>query len=125
MPIIARHIQHESVPPSERAGVALPPELERVVMACLAMQPESRPRGAKELASPLRAVPRESWSDAQAETWRGKSLPRTGCSAHSVPTGHQPRSVEIASAIDRPRAGIQRVLFQYPFLHSPPVIVAR
>ena len=72
--MIARHLQHEPTPPSERTGVPLPAELERVVMACLAKRPEGRPQSAKELAARLAAIDVEPWSESQAEAWWGISL---------------------------------------------------
>jgi eukaryotic-like serine/threonine-protein kinase len=72
--VIARHLQHEPVLPSERIGVPLPAELERVVMACLAKRPQGRPQSAKQLAARLAAIDVEPWGESQAEAWWGESL---------------------------------------------------
>lgn len=70
--VIAKHLQHAPVSPSERMGVTLPPGLERVIMACLAKRPEGRPESARKLAELLAAIELEPWGDRQAEEWWGK-----------------------------------------------------
>jgi serine/threonine-protein kinase len=57
------------VPPSQRAGIAVPPELERLVLACLAKKPEDRPRSAAELEEALAAIELSPWGEAQAAAW--------------------------------------------------------
>jgi len=66
---IARHLNDVPVPPSVRTGVAVPAELERLVLACVAKQPEQRPAGAAELNRALAAVAVEPWGEEQAAQW--------------------------------------------------------
>jgi serine/threonine-protein kinase len=50
------HIQQEPVPPSERTENPIPPALERLILTCLAKQPEDRPASAADLAAGLAQV---------------------------------------------------------------------
>jgi tRNA A-37 threonylcarbamoyl transferase component Bud32 len=64
--MVAKHMQAEPVPPSERAELPIPPALERVVLACLAKDPKRRPQSAAELARSLAAIEVEPWREEQA-----------------------------------------------------------
>jgi serine/threonine protein kinase len=50
------HIQQEPVPPSQRTENPIPPALERLILTCLAKQPEDRPASAADLAAGLAAT---------------------------------------------------------------------
>jgi eukaryotic-like serine/threonine-protein kinase len=47
------HLQQEPLPPSQRTENPIPPALERLVLTCLAKQPEDRPASAADLAAGL------------------------------------------------------------------------
>ena len=47
------HVQQEPVPPSQRTDNAVPPALERLVLACLEKRPEARPQTAGALMAAL------------------------------------------------------------------------
>jgi eukaryotic-like serine/threonine-protein kinase len=66
--LIAKHIQEPPVPPSQRTELDIAPELERVVLACLAKRPEQRP-GAAELDQILAEIEMEPWSEEEATRW--------------------------------------------------------
>ena len=66
---MARHLRDAPVPPSQQAGVSIPPALEQVVLGCLAKDPDQRPPNAKELARMLAAVEVEPWDEDQAAEW--------------------------------------------------------
>lgn len=76
--ILHRHI-YEPVP-SLRARVPgwCPPELELALAACLAKQPEDRPRDARALAAQLRAIeipPQHAWTLERARDWWARYQP--------------------------------------------------
>jgi serine/threonine-protein kinase len=69
MQIFAHHLQTIPTPPSQWAPSDVPPDLEAVVLACLAKKPEDRPRTAAELEERLAGVDVEPWSGVRAEEW--------------------------------------------------------
>jgi serine/threonine-protein kinase len=50
------HVSQPPVPPSQRTGNPIPAELERLVLACLAKEPDDRPQSASELNAALAAM---------------------------------------------------------------------
>jgi serine/threonine protein kinase len=70
-------LQHAHLhdPPPSLGGVMrgwCPAELERVIEACLAKDPERRPSDARALAAMVRAIPipdEHAWTDARAAAW--------------------------------------------------------
>jgi serine/threonine-protein kinase len=72
LPVLLAHIQEKPVPPSQRGELEIPAELERIVLACLAKNPDHRPQSAGELAAVLSACPvAKPWSvERAAEWWR-------------------------------------------------------
>jgi hypothetical protein len=80
--MVAKHLQLEPIPPSQRAGVQLPAALERAVLACLAKEPDARPQSARELDRLLADVAIEPWGEQEAAQWwtrhrRSSSGPET------------------------------------------------
>jgi serine/threonine-protein kinase len=68
--MIARHLDAAPAPPSEHTDRAVPIELDRIVLDCLAKDPARRPASARELARRLRAVPfADAWNAEKAESW--------------------------------------------------------
>jgi eukaryotic-like serine/threonine-protein kinase len=89
--ICANHLHTEPERPSARLGRELPADLERLVLSCLAKQPEQRPQDALALRAGLDAcADARQWNAAQAEHWwrshagavehRRRSLGRAGSS---------------------------------------------
>ena len=79
--MVAKHLQSEPVPPSQRADLQLPPALERVVLACLAKSPDARPQSAGQLDRLLAEVAIEPWGEEEASRWwatHGASSPSSG-----------------------------------------------
>jgi eukaryotic-like serine/threonine-protein kinase len=66
--LIAKHIQEQPLPPSRRTELDIAPQLEQVVLACLAKRPADRPTAA-ELDRLLAEVQIEPWSDEEATRW--------------------------------------------------------
>jgi serine/threonine-protein kinase len=70
MEIMMRHVRDEPVPPSRRVELQVPKELDAVIMACLAKDPELRPQTADELRALLEAVPlARPWGLDRARQW--------------------------------------------------------
>jgi serine/threonine-protein kinase len=68
--VCSHHLHTKPVPPSERAGRELPPELDALVLACLAKDAGDRPQSAADLARRLAAVPLERrWTEQDARAW--------------------------------------------------------
>ncbi|MCC7539956.1 MAG: serine/threonine protein kinase [Deltaproteobacteria bacterium] len=73
--MIARHLQAAPAPPSQRAELPVPPELDRLILACLAKDPKERPATAAELGRSLGAIAAEAWSEEQAAEWWQSNQP--------------------------------------------------
>jgi len=71
------HHAHTVPPaPSTRTETPIPPELDRLVLRCLAKDPAGRPQSAKELAGELEAMSdAHAWTDVHARSWWTKHLP--------------------------------------------------
>ena len=70
MAVVVHHAHTPPTPPSERSELAIPPALDRLVMACLAKDPAERPQSAKELSRRLAEIGGvEPWTDERARAW--------------------------------------------------------
>jgi eukaryotic-like serine/threonine-protein kinase len=67
--IIAKHLQTPPVPPSERTDRPVSPELERLIMKCLAKHPKERPQTAGDLREALGWIRADAWGEKQAMQW--------------------------------------------------------
>jgi eukaryotic-like serine/threonine-protein kinase len=67
--MIGQHLQAAPIPPSIRSGRAVPEALERLILACLAKEPDGRPATAAELARKLAAIDLVPWSPEEAQAW--------------------------------------------------------
>jgi serine/threonine-protein kinase len=67
--MVAKHLHHQPVPPSERGGVPIPPELESLVLSCLSKDPSGRPASACALSEALGRVDVALWTEDQAREW--------------------------------------------------------
>jgi serine/threonine-protein kinase len=81
MQVFAQHLQATPTPPSQRVPFAVPPDLEQLVMACLAKKPEDRPPSAAELERRLALADVEGWTDTQAREW-WEATPALGGGVH-------------------------------------------
>jgi eukaryotic-like serine/threonine-protein kinase len=77
MSMALKHVQMEPEPPSRRTELPIPPELEQLVMRCLAKSPEARPSSAREIAAILDRIPGPAWTDDEAARWWERHLPPT------------------------------------------------
>jgi len=73
-----QHVTAEPVPPSQRAGIELPADLEALIMQCLAKDPARRPDSALALRTSLTRLPAyRDWDETAAlEWWREFTLGR-------------------------------------------------
>ena len=70
MKMFVQHLQSPPVPPSERGELPIPPELDDLVLACLAKNPQDRPQSVDELLRRLERVPlRSPWTNDAARQW--------------------------------------------------------
>jgi serine/threonine protein kinase len=77
--MVAKHLHHEAVAPSVRGGIEIPQELDRLVLSCLAKNPNARPATAAELSHALRALDVQPWSEAQATEWWARNRTEALC----------------------------------------------
>ena len=76
MKLLLAHAQTPPEPPSSRTEMPIPPALEALVLSCLAKDPASRPRSARDLLQRLDAVAlEEQWTDERAREWWKLHLP--------------------------------------------------
>ena len=68
--VCAHHLHSVPDPPSTRLGAPVAPDLEAVLLACLAKRPEDRPASAHVLRERLRACAAAGrWTNARAAQW--------------------------------------------------------
>ncbi len=68
--LLVQHSQAVPPPPSTRTDQAIPPELDQLVLACLAKDPAQRPQSARELSARLAAIDvGEEWTQERAREW--------------------------------------------------------
>jgi hypothetical protein len=79
MGMIVRHLQDEPVPPAKRSEMEIPPDLDRLVPACLAKDPADRPDSAKALMDLLDTCAQSlpSWTREHAARWWDTHAPET------------------------------------------------
>jgi serine/threonine-protein kinase len=75
--IALKHMKTAPTPPSRRTDQLIPPDLERVILACLEKQPGARPADARALEKMLAACDVPSWSEGDARDWWARHLPPT------------------------------------------------
>ena len=68
--VLVAHVNEPPRPPSAMTEVDIPPELDALVLACLAKDPSDRPRNAAALAAALRKVPIDApWTADRSDRW--------------------------------------------------------
>ncbi len=68
--ICVQHLSTEPPSPSERLGASLPPDLEALVLRCLAKDPDDRPASARAIQEALRECTHfGEWTEADAVAW--------------------------------------------------------
>lgn len=70
METLMHHVREQPVPPSQRSELAIPPELDALILRCLAKGRAERPQTGDELLSALDAIPlAEAWTRDRARRW--------------------------------------------------------
>jgi serine/threonine-protein kinase len=75
MEVVLHHVKTPPVPPSERVSWPIPESLEKLVLACLAKDPEGRPPSAEWLGDHLAECRTEQrWTPQRAREWWERSV---------------------------------------------------
>jgi serine/threonine-protein kinase len=70
------HVTTTPEPPSRRTELAVPPDLERLVLRCLEKDPGNRPASAEALMAAWDAVPLAgAWTGERARVWWERHAP--------------------------------------------------
>ena len=75
--IALKHMKTAPIPPSRRTDQFIPPDVERVILACLEKLPGARPADARALEQMLAACDVPPWTEADARDWWAQHLPAT------------------------------------------------
>jgi eukaryotic-like serine/threonine-protein kinase len=76
MKLLMAHAHSAPEPPSAKTELPIPPELDALVLSCLAKDREQRPASARELLERLDAVKLETpWNEERARAWWNTHLP--------------------------------------------------
>jgi eukaryotic-like serine/threonine-protein kinase len=104
MQVFAQHLQTVPTPPSQRGPSAVPPDLEELILSCLAKTPEDRPQRAAVLDQRLASVDVSPWTEVQAQQWWAGIQASAGDLDGTIethPGGHACGASETRSAVDR------------------------
>jgi serine/threonine-protein kinase len=88
--IITQHVRDAPPAPSTLSETAISPELDRIVLDCLAKEPADRPASALELLDRLENCPVPEWSPEQALEWWELHIPKTPDSELESSDGPEP-----------------------------------
>ncbi len=74
--VMMHHAHTAPVPVSQRSELAIPPELDQLILSCLEKDPARRPQSARELSRRLAGIAvTEPWSEERAESWWSRHEP--------------------------------------------------
>ena len=76
MKMMMAHVERTPVPPSQRTELPIPRQLDEIILACLAKDPDQRPQSAEVLwETSLQCRSEEGWSRTDARHWWETHLP--------------------------------------------------
>ena len=75
--ILTQHVRDAPPAPSTLSETGIPPELDRIVLECLAKDPDDRPESAIELFRRLDACPVQPWTAERARQWWELHIPES------------------------------------------------
>ena len=76
MGLLLHHVHTPPNPPSARTELPIPPELDRLVLSCLAKNPDERPQSASELSHRLAEIEVvNAWTNERAREWWNRHHP--------------------------------------------------
>ena len=114
--VALKHMRMPPVPPSRRTDNLIPPDLERVILACLEKDPSARPRSARGVERLLSACNVPPWREEDADAWWQQHLPPT--SPHRS-FAQAPRQAAVARAESvNMKTSEPRTLVTHPELKS-------
>jgi eukaryotic-like serine/threonine-protein kinase len=67
--VCAQHLHAEVIAPSRRSKLAVPPDLEALILSCLAKDAAERPASAAKLLRALSLLEIEEWTEDEATAW--------------------------------------------------------
>jgi len=73
--MMTHHAHTPPTPPSQRTELPVPPELDRLVLSCLAKDPAERPQSARELSRRLSEIDTPGWGEDRARDWWSRHEP--------------------------------------------------
>jgi serine/threonine-protein kinase len=83
--LLLAHAHEQPQPPSARTDLPIPPDLDALVLSCLAKDPESRPKSPRDLLEQLETmVLQQKWTNARAREWWTMHLPSSVASQQVV-----------------------------------------
>jgi serine/threonine protein kinase len=101
-----KHVDEKPMPPSERIGRSVSPELEFTILACLEKDRAKRPQNARDLSRMISRAPSASlWTvDAYEDWWRRHALGHPAESSEAdkrVPVDNRQPGTTLPSECDR------------------------
>ena len=97
--LMALLMQHATKTPDAPStyDATIPPEMDALVLQCLAKKPEDRPRDAMELREKVAAIPlHEPWSETLAFAWWDEHLPVSQTGESGLSTNANDATIDVA-----------------------------